>query len=95
MAQDLNISLTSSGPSPSLQDCNPGDKITWTNNTGVSVDAFTLPTCVSPQTDPAPIAAGDTTRKYTVNHGTNGKYTYSYHIPSRMAGTLSGTIDVS
>ncbi len=95
MPQDLNISLTSSGPSPSIQDCDPGDKITWTNNTGVSVDAFTLPTCVSPQTDPAPIAAGDTTRKYTVNNGTNGEYGYSYDIPSPKEGALNGTIDVS
>ena len=92
---DLNISITTSGdPDPLKLNCKPGDQITWTNNNSKSVTSFTLPTCVSPNTSPAPINSGDTTRKYTVNSGTNGNYTYSYDLPSTEGDTRGGTIDV-
>jgi len=92
-----NISITNSGdPYPSPLDCNPGDKITWTNNYSKSVTGFTLPTCVSPQTNPAPIAVGATTREYTVNNGANGTFNYSYTLADQIEGeTRNGTIDVS
>lgn len=89
------ISLDPGGPSPDpLPGCKPGDKITWTNNTGKTITSFTLPTCVSPQTSPAPIASGATTRKFTVNKGAGGTYPYSYVYPDTAMGTKNGTIDV-
>jgi hypothetical protein len=88
-----DISLTTSGAGTT--DVPASGKITWTNNTGEEVTAFTLPTCVSPQTNPAPIAAGSTTREYQINSGSNGDYNYSYTIPQADGDTLSGTIDVS
>jgi plastocyanin len=92
---EWNISITSSGdPSPSALSCNPGDKITWKNDYSESVTAFTLPTCVAPQTDPAPIAAGATTSSFTVNSGASGTYDYSYDFPSKKRAPRSGTIDV-
>ena len=92
-----NISITSTGnPSPSSLNCSPGDKITWTNNYTKSISAFTLPSCVSPQTSPAPIAVGGTTQTYTVNSGVNGNFSYSYTFAAQIdADTRSGTIDVS
>jgi plastocyanin len=91
---DYDISIDSSGdPSPSIRGANPGDKITWTNNYSEAVTSFSLPTCVSPQTDPAPIAVGTTTRKYTVNNGSSGTYDYSY-VTSAATDPHSGTIDV-
>ncbi len=96
MPNTYSISITSGGnPSPDPLDCSPGDKISWTNNNANTIDAFTLPTAVSPQTDPAPIASGATTREYTINSGANGSYTYGYDIASTNADTRSGTIDVS
>ena len=89
---DVNITLGSSTPS---NDVNPGDKITWTNDTGYNISSFTLPTCVSPQTSPAPIANGATTRQYTVNSGSKGDYSYSWFEDDPSAGTRSGTIDVN
>ena len=92
---DKPISLDPEGPNPNpLTGCKAGDKITWTNNTGKTITAFTLPTCVSPQTDPAPIAAGATTRDYNVNNGASGSYPYEYVYPDTAAGTKNGTIDV-
>lgn len=92
---DYNISITSSGdPNPSTLDCKPGDQITWTNNNTQTITSFTLPSCVSPNTSPAPIAPGATTRSYTVNNGSNGDYSYSYVLPSPEADTRAGTIDV-
>jgi hypothetical protein len=92
---DKPISLDPGGPTPNpLTGCSPGDKITWTNNTGETITAFTLPTCVSPQTSPAPIAPGATTRDYTVNNGAGGSYPYSYVYPDTARGTKNGTIDV-
>jgi plastocyanin len=92
----FNISITAGGnPSPDPLNCNPGDKIYWTNNNAHTIDAFTLPTAVSPQTDPAPIASGTSTREYTVNSSAGGTYTYSYDIAETNADTRNGTIDVS
>jgi hypothetical protein len=90
-----NISLDPAGPNPNpLTGCSPGDKITWTNNTGKIITGFNLPTCVSPQTSPAPIAVGASTRAYTVNQGASGTYSYSYDYPDPLKGTKNGTIDV-
>jgi plastocyanin len=94
MAQH-NISITSTGDvSPASLSCNPGDKITWTNNYSEAITAFTLPSCVSPSNSPAPIAVGAATRDFTVNSGSNGTYDYSYGWPTSKRGTRSGTIDV-
>jgi hypothetical protein len=90
-----SVSLDPAGPNPNpLPGCRPGDKITWTNNTGKIITGFTLPTCVSPQTSPAPIAVGATTRAYTVNEGMKGTYPYSYVYLDPVMGTKNGTIDV-
>jgi hypothetical protein len=92
---DKPISLDPGGPNPDpLTGCRPGDKITWTNNTSKTITDFTLPTCVSPQINPAPIAPGATTRDYNVNSGAQGSYPYSYVYPDTAAGTKNGTIDV-
>jgi hypothetical protein len=73
----------------------PGDKIQWVNLMSVPITSFTLPTCVSPQTDPAPIAPGDATAAYTVNNGSAGSFGYSYEFPSPERVVRNGTIDVS
>lgn len=92
---DKSISLGLGGPTPDpLTGCNPGDKITWTNNTGKTITAFTLPSCVSPQTNPAPIAPGKPTRPYNVNRDAHGTYPYDYTYPDTAKGTKNGTIDV-
>jgi plastocyanin len=92
---DLNVKITSTGDlDPASLTCDPGDRITWTNNFSQAITDFTLPTCVSPQTSPAPIAVGATTRQYTVNSGVRGTFEYSYGWPSVKRGTRSGTIDV-
>ncbi len=94
MATD--ISITSTGdPNPSTLDTTPGTKIKWTNNASSIISTFTLPTCVSPQTSPAPINPGAETRHYTVNDGTNGDYSYSYVVDDETDGVpKDGTIDV-
>ena len=88
------ISLDPTGPDPKLQPCARGDEIVWTNNTGKTVTGLTLPTCVSPQTSPAPIASGRVTRKYIINNDAKGEYSYSYVDPDTSQGTKNGTIDV-
>jgi len=93
MPNTYNISITSTGPSPNPLDCKAGDKLTWTNNLTSSITAFSLPSCVSPQTDPAPIAANGVTQQYTVNSG-NGTFDYGYTSAGITGGTRSGTIDV-
>ena len=92
---DQPISIGSDGnPSPDTLDCDAGDKITWTNNYTKEVTSFSLPSCVSPQDNPAPIAVGATTRKFTVNNGANGDYGYEYDFPSATRSPRTGTIDV-
>jgi hypothetical protein len=96
MPSTYSISITTGGdPDPDPLECAPGDKISWTNNNAEAVDSFTLPSAVSPQTDPAPIASGATTREYTVNSGTNGTYDYGYSLENPGGDTRGGTIDVS
>jgi plastocyanin len=94
---DHDVKITSTGDlDPATLSCSPGDKITWTNNYSQEITEFTfnLPTCVSPQTSPAPIAVGATTRQYTVNNNAHGKFEYSYGWPDAKRGTRTGTIDV-
>lgn len=91
-----HISIGSDGNAdPATLNCRSGDKITWTNNYTQSVTGFTLPSCVSPSSSPAPVAVGATTRKFTVNSGAGGNYSYSYSWPSPGNDTRGGTIDVS
>jgi hypothetical protein len=93
MPNNLNISITAGGdPEPNPANCSPGDRISWTNNNRDPVDAFTLPACLSPQTSPAPIASGATTREYQVNAAAKGSYGYTYMIDGEI---YSGTIDVT
>lgn len=95
MTNTLNISITGAGnPSPNPLAAGPGDQITWTNNYSEPIDSFTLPTCVAPQTNPAPLAVGATTRKYTVNAGSKGTFSYSYGWSGDPRDTRDGTIDV-
>jgi plastocyanin len=90
-----SISITSTGEvSPASLSCNPGDKIAWTNNYSEAITQFTLPSCVSPPSSPAPIAVGATTRDFTVNAGSHGTYDYSYGWPTPERAPRSGTIDV-
>jgi hypothetical protein len=93
---NYNIDIKSSGdPDPNPQDCNAGDTITWTNNYRIEIRSFTLPASVSPQTSPAPIAAGATTAQYTINSGSNGSYDYEYRFASpAVSDPRGGTIDV-
>lgn len=93
---DHNISIDSSGnPQPETLNCKAGDKITWTNNYAQALDSFTLPTCVAPPQSPAPVAAGATTRTFTVNQGAKGRFGYSFGWSVITLDTRSGTIDVS
>ncbi|MCX7604800.1 MAG: hypothetical protein N2036_12055 [Bryobacteraceae bacterium] len=93
---DHRISIDSSGnPQPATLNCKAGDRITWTNNLSVALNGFTLPSCVSPQQSPAPLAAGATTRAFTVNQGAKGKFQYSYAWPRLAQDARGGTIDVS
>lgn len=95
MPQNWTISITASGdPSPNPLTCSRGDQITWTNNYSKAITEFTLPTIVSPQTNPAPIAPGATTRSYTVNANASGSSSYGYSWPDVKKGTRGGTIDV-
>ena len=75
----------------------PGDKFTFTNNTGVA-QTFTPASCMSPnQTDSLTTSGDDqTSRKYTINSRTAaGDYDYSIDDGNGGAGMRSGTIVVS
>lgn len=96
MPQPQSYTITLGTGTPTTLSCNPGDKITWTNSTGYSITAFTLPSCVPSQ--PAvsvPLANGSSTSAYTVNNGTNGNYNYSYVVDCPEEDTRGGTINVS
>jgi hypothetical protein len=89
----VNISLTTSAPG-TTDIVQPG-KVTFTNNTGVSI-SLTLPTCVSPGGGTiVSLANGITSSDYNVNNNQNGDYNYSYTGAWTEGDTLSGTIDVS
>ncbi len=91
-----DIKIDSAGnPDPATLACKPGDQITFTNNYSAELTTFAVPTCVSPQASPAPVAAGATTRSYTVNSGVKGSFGYSYAWPTPKRDTRGGTIDVS
>jgi plastocyanin len=92
----LTIRIDSAGkPDPAALGCKAGDQITWTNGYSASLTTFHLPSCVSPQTSPAPVAAGASTRSYTVNSGVKGSFDYSYGWPTPKRDTRGGTIDIS
>ena len=69
----------------------PGETIAWHNSTS---DDITLhpPTCVSPSTD-TDIPAGNTSRNFTVNSGSQGSYAYTFDVGAEL-GTRNGTISV-
>jgi len=91
-----NVKIDSNGNAdPATLACKPGDQITFTNNYTAALTTFALPTCVSPQNSPAPVAAGATTRSFTVNNGVKGSFSYSYGWPTPKRDTRGGTIDVS
>jgi hypothetical protein len=81
--------------------CSPGDQIRWSNETNQPVTSFTLPSCVAPQTDPAPIQPHTVTSYYHVKADPKAPYPYSYAVgpaddkPTVILDTRSGTIDVS
>jgi hypothetical protein len=57
-----------------------------------------LPCCVSPKTNPAPLAVDAPTQLYTVDKGTKRQkpYDYSYDFQGlHIVNTQNGTIDVS
>lgn len=96
MSQTIYISLTSNGPVPpdtTSIALRPGDKVRWVNDTGSVVNTFNLPTCVAPQSNPAPIQPNVVTRAFTVNQAAHGSYAYNYATP--LLGAQNGTIDVS
>lgn len=71
---------------------NQGDTIAWHNDTRSDI-SLNPPSCVSPpgQTD---IAAGATSKNFTVN-GTKGQsYDYSFDVGAEL-GTRNGTIAVN
>jgi hypothetical protein len=90
-----NVTVTLSTSSPGTTTIQQPGKLTFTNNTGVSI-TLTLPTCVSPGGGTAvQLANGASTQEYNVNNNQNGDYGYSYTGPFVVGDTLSGTIDVS
>jgi len=95
MARHKIVIDSSGNAQPSTLGCHAGDQITWENNYTVALNAFSLPSCVAPQTTPAPLAAGASTRSFTVNRGAKGSYSYSFGWPSLTSDTRGGTIDVS
>ena len=91
---DVTIVIPTSG-NPSTPSTKAGKKVCWYNDSGTEVTSFTLPTCVSPQTSPAPIADQATTRDFEINHGANGSYGYSFVVADdTKMDPRSGTIDV-
>ena len=91
---NYNIKLTANGPSIGSLSCNPGDKITWTNDVAGKIVSLTLPTCVSPPEGTIKLNPVATSRNYTVNNG-KGTYQYSYTYDSSIMAVQTGTIDVS
>jgi hypothetical protein len=91
---DVTITIPASG-SPATPNTKAKKKVCWYNGSGKEVTAFALPTCVSPQTSPAPIAIGATTRDFEINEGANGSYGYTFVVAGgRKKDPRSGTIDV-
>ncbi len=90
---DYSIGLAQ--PESPADGFNPGDKIRWDNNTGHNISSFTLPSCVSPQQTPAPIAVDAQTRVYTINSGSKGSYEYEWFEDGEKRGNRNGTIDVN
>lgn len=92
---EYNIVIDTDGnPDPATLICKSGDRITWTNKYPDPLVAFVVPTCVSPQTSPAPVPTGATTGAYTVKSGVNGNFGYSYRWPTPNRDTRGGAIDV-
>ena len=85
----INLSDADAG----TQNADPGDKITWHNDTSSSI-TLNPPSCVSPGTSDD-IGAGGDSRDYTVNSGTNGNYEYTFSTGGATRGVRSGTINVS
>jgi hypothetical protein len=91
---DVTITIPATG-NPSTPNAEVSKKVCWYNDSGNEVTSFTLPTCVSPQTSPAPIAIGATTRDFEINRGANGSYGYSFVVAGDLtADPRSGTIQV-
>jgi len=86
---------------PLPSSCSPGDQIRWSNETNQPVTSFTLPSCVTPKTDPAPIPPNTFTSYYHVKADPKAPYPYSYAVGTAddpgtlIFDTRSGTIDVS
>ena len=95
MPQPSNYTIRLPAGTPATLTCNTGDHVTFTNNTGYSITAFTLPTCLSPKTSPTfPWANGSSSIQYTVNGNPNTNYNYTYSY-SPTNTDQAGTIDVS
>jgi len=75
----------------------PGDKFSFTNDTGVN-QTLTPPSCLSPPKTDELTASGDKriSRTYTINSGTRcGEYRYSIDDGQGPAGMRTGRIKVS
>ena len=91
---DVTITIPATG-NPTTPNTTAKKKVCWYNDSGSEVTSFTLPTCVSPQTSPAPLANGATTRDFEINSGANGSYGYTFVVANKIsAAPRSGTIQV-
>lgn len=79
------IKLSDPGSTTNPKKVKKVDKVRWENDTGHNCSAFTLPTNVSPQTNPAPLADGDKTIKYDVGGTTGTNYDYDFTIDDGLA----------
>ena len=82
-----------------LQDTDAGtlnvdqnDKIEWHNSTTSDI-TLNPPSCVA-RPDQTPIAAGGTSRDFTVTGQKGQSYEYSFTVGAEL-GTRNGTIDVN
>ena len=87
----VSINSDSLVPNPVVVD--PGNKVLWTNNSGVTVD-LTLPLIFAPPPqNPISLPSGSSTRVFNVN---NRPGSYPYSVVSSDVGLppRDGTIDV-
>ena len=101
MTKHHPILIPASGKPKRESCCREKDTIAWKNgHASFSVSLLTLPTCVTPQTVPPPVASGQTTPiVYTVTGAAPGSYDYTYEFGAKRSkhpfAPQAGTIDVS
>jgi len=73
-------------------DANKGSTVAWHNST-TSVISLNPPSCVSPSNE-LDIAAGATSRTFTINGNKGSTYDYTFDVGAEL-GTRSGKIKVN